>query len=540
MDRSVHISSATRELVGIAVQIGLVLFSGELLLLSFAGAGPEAGRSLLTLALDAALITLFSAPLLYFWIVRPFVTAALRANAELTTTAARLDEALRAKCDQSDALEQALARLRLQQHILDRLAILSETTPRGEIVEVNDNFCRISGYTRGELIGRTHSVVNSGHHPKAFWTDMFATMAKGEVWQGEVCNRRKDGSTYWVRCFNAAIRDRGGKLMGYMSLRVDITEMKEIQTRLSEQNMKLDAALSHMSQGLVMFDDQQKLVMCNEKYAEMYGLPENLCAPGTPLTAVIGNHVATNVYRDGMPDDYLPERIADVALVRESMHVLTNGNSLAVVRSKMPGGGWVSTHEDITHRRKLEERVAHLAMHDGLTDLPNRVLLRERLASALDTRKDGESVAILYLDLDRFKDVNDTLGHPVGDALLKAVAERIKGCVRKSDTVARIGGDEFVVVHCCSDPMSESAFLAERLIERISAPYVIDGHAIGIGVSIGIAVAPADGTEQELLVHVADAALYRSKRGGRGTYHFADDKHGHERRKMSRSSVKIA
>jgi diguanylate cyclase (GGDEF)-like protein len=186
----------------------------------------------------------------------------------------------------------------------------------------------------------------------------------------------------------------------------------------------------------------------------------------------------------------------------------------------MQTGGWVSTHEDITHRMRLEERIAHLAMHDDLTDLPNRVLLRERFQQALAARQGQESTAVLYLDLDRFKQVNDTFGHAVGDALLKSVSDRINSCVRKTDTVARIGGDEFIVVQSSADPDEEAATLAERLIKRVSLPYVLGESTVEIGVSIGIAVAPRDGADQDQLMHNADLALYRSKAQGRGTYHF--------------------
>ena len=167
----------------------------------------------------------------------------------------------------------------------------------------------------------------------------------------------------------------------------------------------------------------------------------------------------------------------------------------------------MSTHEDITHRIRLEDRIKHLALHDGLTDLPNRVLLRDRLEQALAAAQPGESVSVLYLDLDRFKQVNDTLGHAAGDALLIAVAARIRSCVRKTDTVARIGGDEFIVVQVSTDPLNEAALLAERFVETISAPYEILGHQVHVGVSIGIAIAPRDGTGKEQLLHHADLAL---------------------------------
>jgi diguanylate cyclase (GGDEF)-like protein/PAS domain S-box-containing protein len=524
MTRTLRIPTVSRELVGLTVQIAFTIFVAHLTVLALLPADPDTIASPARRTIDAVLIALLGAPLICFWIVRPFVLSALTANRELKRVATTLDDALRSKNAQAEQLASAVARLKLQRMILDRLAILSETDPRGLITDVNDNFCEISGYAREELIGRTHGIVNSGYHPKEFWKDMFATMVRGDVWQGEVCNRAKDGRTYWVHCINMAVRTADGALKGYMSLRMDISENKAIQSQLKEQNVKLDAALKHMSQGLVMFDGEQRLVMCNERYAAMYGIPAHLREPGTPLTAVIDNHVATNIYKDGMPADYLPDRIQDVSLVKESLHALSDGNSIAVVRSPMEGGGWVSTHEDITHRIRLEDRIKHLALHDGLTDLPNRILLRERLEQALVAAQPDESVSVLYLDLDRFKQVNDTHGHAAGDALLNAVAARIRSCVRKTDTVARIGGDEFIVVQVSTDPLNEAALLAERFVETISAPYEILGHQVHVGVSIGIAIAPRDGTGKEQLLHHADLALYRSKETGRRTYNFFDPK----------------
>ena len=161
-----------------------------------------------------------------------------------------------------------------------------------------------------------------------------------------------------------------------------------------------------------------------------------------------------------------------------------------------------------------------MARHDALTDLPNRVLLRERLEHELKRVKRGECLAVLCLDLDHFKDVNDTLGHPIGDELLKVVAERLRGCTREPDTVARLGGDEFAIIRRrCRQP-TDAATFAERIIDSIVRPFQIDGHQIVIDISIGIAVAPRDGTDADPLLKNADMALYRAKADGRGTYRF--------------------
>jgi diguanylate cyclase (GGDEF)-like protein len=186
----------------------------------------------------------------------------------------------------------------------------------------------------------------------------------------------------------------------------------------------------------------------------------------------------------------------------------------------MPDGGWVAIHEDVTERHRTEARIAHMARHDALTDLPNRIELEDRIQAALLRTQKGEQAAILSLDLDRFKQVNDTLGHPIGDALLKLVAERLRHVVREEDTVARMGGDEFAIVQLGAFQPGGATNLAQRLIDAISAPYEIDGQQIVIGTSVGIAVAPTDGDAAPALLKSADVALYRAKTDGRGRYRF--------------------
>ncbi len=180
--------------------------------------------------------------------------------------------------------------------------------------------------------------------------------------------------------------------------------------------------------------------------------------------------------------------------------------------------GWLATYEEVTDQRAAEAKMVHLAHHDALTDLPNRVLFRQKLEHALAYARQGGSLALLFLDLDQFKAVNDTLGHPVGDELLRAVAERLVGQLRETDTVARLGGDEFAIVQSRIEKPTEATAFAGRLIELIEAPFEVAGQQIVIGTSIGIVFAPQDGTDADQLMRSADLALYRAKSDGRGVY----------------------
>jgi diguanylate cyclase (GGDEF)-like protein/PAS domain S-box-containing protein len=305
---------------------------------------------------------------------------------------------------------------------------------------------------------------------------------------------------------------------------------------IGKQVDRLEAALTNMSQGLAMFDRDRKMVICNDRYARMYGLSPEQVKPGTPLAEIVETRIAHGVFAFKDPEQYRIERQAPTNTATDHIYELSNGRIIAVSCRPMPDGGWVATHEDITERRRVEARLAHQANHDVLTDLPNRALLRERLEQAATAmREGGRRMALLMLDLDRFKEVNDTLGHPIGDALLKIVTERLRGCVRETDTIARLGGDEFAIVQRVADPAIESAALAKRIQEVITAPFDLDGHHVLIGTSIGIAVAPGDGTDPDQLMKNADLALYRAKNEGRGTYRFFEQ--GMDQRMQARRSL---
>ena len=176
--------------------------------------------------------------------------------------------------------------------------------------------------------------------------------------------------------------------------------------------------------------------------------------------------------------------------------------------------------EHLAARQKLEAQLTHMAHHDGLTSLPNRVLFRQEMERELARARGGEAVAVLCIDLDHFKRVNDTLGHAAGDALLQGAADRLRACVRETDIVARLGGDEFAIVQLQADQPRAATVLAERLIADLSRPFDIEGHQVVVGASVGIALAPSDGTEADQLMKSADMALYRAKADGRGVLRY--------------------
>ena len=276
-----------------------------------------------------------------------------------------------------------------------------------------------------------------------------------------------------------------------------------------------------MSQGVLLFDSELKLVICNQRYIEMYGLSQESIKPGCTLRDLLNIRTQVGTF-SGDPVDYvarLEKCIVDGEIFSNTTK-LADGRVISLVSKPIFGGGWLATHEDITERQCAEDRIGHMARHDALTDLPNRVLLRERLEHELKRVKRGECLAVLCLDLDHFKSVNDTLGHPIGDELLKLVADRLRGCTREPDTIARLGGDEFAIIMTKMQKSDDAAILARRVRESIIKPYQIDGHQIITDISIGISLSPDDGTEPDELLKNADMALYGAKADGRGTYRF--------------------
>ena len=353
------------------------------------------------------------------------------------------------------------------------------------------------------------------------------------VVSGEVVGAVVVGTSFYdsiKQTFYVALLSFGFGALAYFAVRwlplraLDraLQDLHVSERALAAQNERLDVALTNMVQGLCMYDAEGRLVISNARFAEIYGLPKDMVVPGMTTRDLMKALTTVGKVADADPERTLALR-GNIVRERRSgsfTQRLTDGRSISISYAPKPDGGFVVTFEDITARLAAEERVRHLAHYDALTDLPNRVTFYERMASILGHLRRNESVAILSLDLDHFKNVNDSLGHPIGDRMLKAVADRMRACVRDEDLVARLGGDEFVVVQVPSGERPETPALASRLIETVGAPYELEGHQLVIGLSIGIALAPGDGAQPDVLLKNADLALYRAKADGGGTYRF--------------------
>jgi diguanylate cyclase (GGDEF)-like protein/PAS domain S-box-containing protein len=469
--------------------------------------------------------------------------------------------------------------------------------------------------------------------------------------------RPVDGEMRRIEIRKRIFYDNDSQPVRVVSVSIDVTECmrqfakeygarKKAEEQLRSSNQQLDTALNNMRQGLLLFDSESRLVLCNQHYLKMYGLSPETAKPGCTLRGLLCQRIAAGTFK-GDPDQYIV-KLVDHGRVATALVQLPDGRMISVRNAPTPDGGWVSTHDDVTEQRRVEqerdrsqkflntivenapipifvkeasglryvlvnragekfwgtsraemvgrtshdvfakeeadliaardqhllrsdqpsfderqihtprngirnivsrrltvceddgksryvigviedvterklaeERIAYMAHHDALTDLPNRVLLRERLEQELTYVRRGGLLAVLYLDLDHFKSVNDTLGHSIGDELLKAAGDRLRGCLRDIDFIARLGGDEFAIIQTTLEQPTEAAILAQRVRdEMIRAPFQPNGHHIVVDVSVGIAVAPNDGTDADQLLKSADMALYGAKSEGRGTYRY--------------------
>ena len=314
-------------------------------------------------------------------------------------------------------------------------------------------------------------------------------------------------------------KDRGRSERANLLMTEEMADINEVREQtlaaLQNKNQILDAALENMAHGLAMFDAGATLVVSNSHYRTMFGLSEGTANTYAAIQSQIGLQLA-----DGCaPIDDVPALMHVGRSVEYSL-TMANGRTITSTFQSLAQGGWVEVHHDVSEQRRADERIRFLARHDALTGLSNRTVFNEVIEAECLRVKRGASIAVMCLDLDRFKHVNDTLGHPVGDKLLQVVATRLKATLRTHDTIARLGGDEFAIVQVQVQQPANASQLAKRIIEAIAQPIEIDGHQVVIGTSIGISISPNDGCDADKLLRNADLALYRAKANGRGTFCF--------------------
>ena len=550
------------------------------------------------------------------------------------------------------------AQRRAAEALAAKLSLVVEQNPAtiiitdlgGRIEYVNDRFVETTGYAHEEALGQNVDMLNPRILPESFFDQLRETIASGQSWKGDLQTRRRDGTVYWERALIAPIRDAEGSVTNYVSIKEDISELRETMTRLQESEDRFRSAMSVMLEGLVIISPDGKYLFVNPSAQALMGadltggqiadigvevLREDgsLCPPDeypSRRTLRDGREIRDAVLgfrrSDGevhwaefntallhMGDD--PRRgvvltFSDVTerrrteeqlklafeaikhsgegiLVTDADHRILSANpafeamtgyrtdeiigaepsvlslgetgpeqevavamreALATTgywqgevwnrrRSGEGYPGWLGVSvvqdadnrpknyiyifSDITERKEAQKRIEYLAHHDALTGLPNRLLLCDRVAQAqAQAHRMQSRVALMFLDLDRFKTINDSLGHPVGDALLKEVVERLKGCVRESDTISRQGGDEFIILLNDVRDGEAIARVADKIHQRMAEPIVLGAHTLNTSFSIGIAIYPEDGSDFDTLLQKADTAMYHAKEAGRNSHRF--------------------
>ncbi len=557
--------------------------------------------------------------------------------------------------------EDAMQHRREAENWAGKLSMVVEQNPAtifitdltGHIEYVNDMFVATSGYERNEAIGKLATLLGAETEAAAAYKEMHTAIISGQVWQGELPSRRRDGTVYWERVLIAPVKDREGRITNYMAIKEDITELRDLMARLQESEGRFRSAMAVMAEGLAVLSPEGVCFFANRAAESILGYPENgllrlnvrqlplefvdneqrpipnplentqimlsLCRERELRNRVVGLRFPDGAVRwlevstsplhaaEGQEprvvltfSDITERRRADEKarlafeairhsgegiLVTDAEHRIISanpafesvtgysaaeaaGHTPAIFSSASQDDGFFDTlrqiletsghwqgevwnrrkngeaypewlgvsavretdgkaryfvyiFSDMTERKAAQERIEFLAHHDPLTELPNRLLLRDRMAQAMaHAVREQSRVALMFLDLDRFKKINDSLGHPVGDALLKAVVERLKSCVRESDTISRQGGDEFIIV--LNDVRDSDAVsrVADKIHQRMGHPFLIGEHALISSFSIGVAIFPDDGEDFDVLMQKADTAMYHAKEAGRNSHRF--------------------
>lgn len=404
---------------------------------------------------------------------------------------------------------------------LDMSVIVAITNAQGVITYVNDKFVEISQYSREELIGKTHRLVNSGYHPKSFFEEMWGTIQSGKVWTGEIHNKAKDGSTYWVSTTIVPFMDESGKPNKYISIRTDITSRirmeKELQQALENDFQHTIKQLDNLIFKIRRDEqDRFRIAFSEGKLAERLSLTTDKLLDKELHELLLPD---TARFVEGYVREAYTGRHVHFELRFQEMDVLVylspilKGDRVEEV---------VGTTTDISERKKAEERIKYMAYHDLLTSLPNRYQYVDKLEKAIQHAEEHhEHLAVMFLDLDGFKTINDTLGHAVGDELLKAVGQRLVRTLRKQDVAARFGGDEFALLLPGMDT-KEALDCASMILSELGRKFVLGELEIYVSPSIGISIFPQDGQTSDTLIKHADAAMYHAKTQGKNNFQLFD------------------
>lgn len=424
-------------------------------------------------------------------------------------------------CVRSDITEskQAEADLRKLGRVLEQSPTsVMITDTNGTIEYVNPKFEKVSGYSAAEAVGQNPRILKSGDKTKEEYTEMWNTLLAGKEWRGMFHNRRKDGSIYWESASICPLRDEMGKITHFIAVKEDITAQKR-----AEDQLRMNATVFETTaEGIMVTDADNLIKTVNPAFTRITGYaPEEAIGRG-PSMLSSGRHnkafyesLWDSVQQKGYWTGEVWNRRKDGSVFPEWLSIAAIPGEDGIAKE------YVAVFSDISKHKQDEEQIRYQANYDALTGLPNRSLLSDRLTQAIGSaNRENWKLALLFIDLDQFKMVNDTFGHVMGDELLQQVASRVRACVRESDTVARFGGDEFVILLQDVTDMDAVAGIAAKVIDSIIRVFTLYGREIYIGASVGITIFPDDAVNADALLRNADMAMYQAKAHGRNNYQF--------------------
>lgn len=386
--------------------------------------------------------------------------------------------------------------------------------PEGVVTNWNAGAERAKGYTAKEIVGQNFARFYSADEQARGMPQLaLQTALETGRFDAEGKRYRKDGTWFWAHVVIQPVRDDDNQLVGYTKITRDVTRQKQDSDRIVAVTRNLDLALENMTQGICLFDRDERLILANGRYSQIFKFPEGFVVPGMTYWEMIakGYSVAIDDEAEALEraqEHYERYKKALNSQENAILHRTLSGRTIRVNLNPLPKGGWVATFEDITERIKTEEKIAFMARHDSLTKLPNRAALMDHLE--LEVSKASGNIAVIGIDLNKFKQINDQLGHAAGDRVLTEISGRMQAMVRAHEMVGRFGGDEFVAVKRYSDIAEVQEFL-DRLQSAFSLPIQIDRLRMSPGASMGVALYPHDGQSPEALIANADLAMYRAK-----------------------------
>ena len=426
------------------------------------------------------------------------------------------------------SLKQSLSELAFQKHALDEHAIVAVMDAGGDISYINDKFSQISQFSKDDIVGKNLSSIGIGNDSTPFFVQVKDTLAEGRSWKGETHGTKQDGGNYWVDATVVPFMDESNTPLTYVALLTDITARKKAETEqeIASKELKLAASVFSNSPMAIMITDSGGVILrVNDAFCTITGFS---------LSEAVGQN--SRILKSDVHESYFFKKMwkkltGTGQWEGEIWNRWKDGstypvwsNITAIHDSLGHTSHYISSFSDISEKKKVEDRIFYLAHYDALTTLPNRAFFLESVEKARVQRVGTKAkIAVLFVDLDNFKMVNDTMGHARGDALLRDVAEKLLSCVRETDIVARLGGDEFIIALLDIPSLNKVEDISRRIVDLTRQSLNFDDKEIVVSSSIGISVLPDHASSIEALINNADTAMYQAKTKGKSKYLFFNE-----------------